>query len=260
MPIIPLFLGSPVPASFYYTNFSEAAGLEKNVAGQKWIVFAFNRNTNAALTGDAANITANLRLDGGAANAVDDVNPTELEDGYYIFDISQAESNADLILIAPASTTSSIQVIGVPGSIYTVAPNTNAQVISSAGAVDSIVQGYLNTLLTEATAGRIAGNINTFFENSDLATIKIVDNVGGGAAGPGSTSCTFTINDSNGQPISGAEVWASTDLAGANVVAGTLTTDDIGQVTFLLDSGVTYYIWRDHPNFNFTNPQLTTVP
>lgn len=93
--------------------------MQKNVASQKWIVFAFDRTDNTAKTGDAANITANLRLDGGVANGVDDTNPTELEDGYYVFDITQAETNADLILISPQSSTSNIQVIGVPGAVYT---------------------------------------------------------------------------------------------------------------------------------------------
>ena len=74
--------------------------MQKNVAGQQWIVFAFDLTDNTPLTGDAANITGNLRLDGGAANAIDDTNPTELEDGYYVFDITQAESNGDMILIS----------------------------------------------------------------------------------------------------------------------------------------------------------------
>jgi len=93
--------------------------LYKNTASQKWIVFAFNVTDNEPLAGDAANITGNLRLDGGVADAIDDVNPTELEDGYYAFDLTQAETNADLILIAPASSTASIKVIGVPGAQYT---------------------------------------------------------------------------------------------------------------------------------------------
>lgn len=95
----------------------------KNTAGQKWAVFAFQdeggTNPGEPVTGDAANITANLRLDGGAANAVDDVNPTELEDGVYIFDITQAESNADNIVIAPASSTANVNVIGLPAALYT---------------------------------------------------------------------------------------------------------------------------------------------
>ena len=94
----------------------------KNTASQKWVVFAFEdeggTNPGEPVTGDAANITANLRLDGGAANAVDDTNPTELEDGYYVFDITAAESNADNVLIAPASATANVNVIGVPGVVF----------------------------------------------------------------------------------------------------------------------------------------------
>lgn len=88
----------------------------------KWIVFAFNRTDNVPLTGDAINITANLRLDGGIANPVDDTNPTELEDGYYVFDITAAESNADNILISPVSVTGDIQVIGCPAAQSTTNP------------------------------------------------------------------------------------------------------------------------------------------
>ena len=91
----------------------------KNTAGQRWIVFAFDRTTNVPKTGDAANITANLRIDGGTANAVDDTNPSELEDGFYYFDITQAETNGDNIVICPASTTSNIQVIGCPMAVWT---------------------------------------------------------------------------------------------------------------------------------------------
>ena len=107
--------------------------LKKNVASQKWIVFAFDRTDNTPKTGDAANITANLRIDGAAANPVDDVNPTELEDGYYVFDITQAESNGDMILISPASSTSDIQVIGCPAVMITTPPNYNVLGIESDG-------------------------------------------------------------------------------------------------------------------------------
>ena len=93
--------------------------MQKNTAGQKWVVYAWDTTDLSPKTGDASNITANLRIDGAGANAVDDTNPTELEDGYYIFDITQAESNGDLLLIAPASATGNIQVRGVPEAVYT---------------------------------------------------------------------------------------------------------------------------------------------
>ncbi len=94
-------------------------GLQKNVAGQKWRVFAFNKTTNAPVTGDAANITAKIAKDWAAAAATNDVNPTEVEDGYYLFDLTQAESNADALDLYPESSTADVQVIGVPGTIFT---------------------------------------------------------------------------------------------------------------------------------------------
>ena len=119
--------------------------MQKNVAGQKWTVFAFDRTDNTPKTGDAANITANLRIDGGAANAVDDTNPTELEDGYYIFDITQAESNGENIVIAPVSSTSDIQVIGVPGVVYTTPPNFPDMGIESDGDLTQVNTCVSNT-------------------------------------------------------------------------------------------------------------------
>jgi len=107
--------------------------MQKNVASQKWIVYAFDETDNTPKTGDAANITGNLRIDGGAANAIDDTNPTELEDGYYVFDITQAESNGNLILNCPESSTANIQVIGVPGAVWTRPPNFQAMGIESDG-------------------------------------------------------------------------------------------------------------------------------
>ena len=48
-----------------------------------------------------------------------DTNPTALEDGFYYFDLTQAETNGDMILIAPVSSTGDIQVIGCPAVIFT---------------------------------------------------------------------------------------------------------------------------------------------
>jgi len=109
--------------------------MQKNVGSQYWYVFAFDRTDNTAKTGDAAQITGDLFLDGGAANAIDDANPTELGHGYYRFDITQAESNADQIMIDPVSSTGDIQVVGVPGSLFTTAPNFNVLGIEADGDV-----------------------------------------------------------------------------------------------------------------------------
>ena len=91
----------------------------KNTENQKWIVFAFDATTGLGKTGDAAQITANLRKDYGDPAAVADTNPTELEDGFYAFDLSQAETNADHLLLCPQSSTSNIVVIGCPAVVFT---------------------------------------------------------------------------------------------------------------------------------------------
>jgi len=149
--------------------------MEKNVAGQIWIVFAFDRTDNTPLTGDAAQITGNLRIDGGAANAIDDTNPTELEDGYYAFELTQAETDGDLILIAPVSSTSDIQVIGVPGTYQTVAPNSNALGIESDGDITQVNTSVDVTNQVSADVTAISGdttaadNLESQYDETGLA-------------------------------------------------------------------------------------------
>lgn len=162
--------------------------MQKNVAGQKWIVYAWNITTHAPVTGDAANITANLRLDGGGANATDDVNPTELEDGYYIFDISQAESNADLILITPASSTGNVQVDGAPKSVYTTPPHISVADIlttqmSEAYAADGVAPTLAQCLFL------IQQTIGDFVVSGTTLTAKKLDG--------STTAATYTLDDAS---------------------------------------------------------------
>ena len=76
----------------------------------------------------------------------------------------------------------------------------------------------------------------------------------GGATGSGADTVTLTLNDGAGTPIADADVWITTDSAGANVVAGTKQTSSSGEVTFQLDAGATYYRWAQKDGINFTNP------
>lgn len=80
----------------------------------------------------------------------------------------------------------------------------------------------------------------------------------GGLAGSGAISFPITVQDEDSNPIDGVEVWVTTDSAGTNVVAGTLSTDASGIVTFMLDAG-SYYVWRQKSGYNFTNPVAITV-
>jgi hypothetical protein len=178
--------------------------MQKNVASQKWIVFAFDRTDNTPKTGDAANITAEISKEGAAGAALGDANPVELEDGYYVFDLTQAETNADLLLLLPESSTSNIQVIGVPGVIYTDAPNFNKLGIESDGDLTKV-----NTLNGHtAQSGNSYPNVNSYLDATissrsdfDETTdpVELLDT--GGSAG---TSADELVDDVWDEILTGA--------------------------------------------------------
>lgn len=76
----------------------------------------------------------------------------------------------------------------------------------------------------------------------------LTDAASGSLVGPGATSYVIKIDDGT-DPVQGADVWVSTDVAGASVVAGPLQTDSLGEVTFMLDM-VAYYAWVRKDGFN----------
>jgi hypothetical protein len=86
----------------------------KNVTSQKVPIFAFDQVAGAAETGDAGNITAQISIDGGSSAAVTDTNPTELDAtnqaGVYLFDLTQAETNGNLIVITATSSTANVVI------------------------------------------------------------------------------------------------------------------------------------------------------
>ena len=102
----------------------------KNIGSQKWVVFAFDATDNTPKTGDANQITGSVWID-GVENAIDDTNPTELAHGYYAFDIAQAETNGDYLLMDAVSSTSDIIVVGVPGAVFTTAPASNTLTVAA---------------------------------------------------------------------------------------------------------------------------------
>lgn len=90
--------------------------LARNTAGQHILVFAFNINTGLPVAADAANITANISLDGATPVATNDVNPTETQRGHYKFELTQAETNAVNIDIYPTTSSAGTGVVVVGGS------------------------------------------------------------------------------------------------------------------------------------------------
>lgn len=111
--------------------------MNKNVAGQQVTLLVIDTATNLPKTGDAANLTAYVKKDGGAVTALTDTSATE-EDatnapGLYTFDVAQAETNADRLLFSGKSSTSGVRVI--PLTVYTRPVNASALSVDSNGKV-----------------------------------------------------------------------------------------------------------------------------
>lgn len=153
----------------------------KNTSGQKWTVFAFNRSTGEPVTGDAENITANIRIDDNTASAISDTNPTEQEDGYYVFDLTTAETNGIKLSIFPESVSGGVQVIGCPPVIYTdtMSYGSNAVAINikddaAANVVDCYVEIWdsAGTSFISKTTTNSSGNVY-FNLDSGTYTVKM---------------------------------------------------------------------------------------
>ena len=202
--------------------------MQKNVDAQKWVVFAFDITDNSAKTGDAAQITANIRIDGGEANAVDDTNPVELEDGYYIFDISQAETNGDLLLICPASSTSNIIVIGVPGAVYTTPAALAANVTAIKAKTDLIpaspaAVGSAMTLSDDAITASKFDETTAFPLKSADTGVTLVARVGAAMALSDDAITSAKFDETTAFPTKSADS-GSTQIARVGADSDTLET------------------------------------
>lgn len=140
----------------------------KNVASQKLNVFAFDSSTGAPKTGDAANITALLSKDDGTLTPVADTSATEIDatnaKGWYSFDVSQAETNADKLFFSGKSTTANVVVVGC--LIYTRPVNAGVLAIDSQGrvtvAATTPIQSSLASILARLSVAPIIVHSTTF--------------------------------------------------------------------------------------------------
>ena len=157
--------------------------MQKNTASQKWRVFAFDKTTNTPKTGDAANITAKISKDYGTATATNDTNPAEIEDGYYEFDLTQAETNASDLLILPESSTANIVVLGCPATIATTPAGWSDDVIQTGDAYARIgTNGVLLTqvALSSTSTGAVADAVwdELYSQHTTSGTFgKLIDTI-----------------------------------------------------------------------------------
>jgi len=125
-------------------------------------------------------------------------------------------------------------------------------------------QGDWVTATGFATVNADNASIAAIKAKTDSLTFSIANQVdanavtgGGQPIGSGAISHTITVNI-DGNPATAVDAWVTTDVAGTNVVAGTLVSNNAGQVTFQLDAG-SYYLWCQRSGVNFSNPTAFTV-
>jgi hypothetical protein len=104
--------------------------MQKNVASQKVSFVAYDATTGLPKTGDAANITAYVSKDSGAVTVLGDTSAAELDatnaKGCYSFDLTQGETNADMLVFTAKSSTANIYID--PLIIFTRPPAFNTSV------------------------------------------------------------------------------------------------------------------------------------
>ena len=122
--------------------------MRKDIAGQLFHVVAFN--ASGRVSGDAANITCTISIDGGTRVTTSDVNPTEIgTTGVYVFTLSQAETDGHELSFIPSSSTSGVQVLGMPSNvIYTSTVDLTANAISSLALAAGLSAGDFTISLT----------------------------------------------------------------------------------------------------------------
>jgi len=150
-----------------------------------------------------------------------------------------------------------IQLGGV-GSIYTILPKTSA---TAAGGETSIAAQSI------IVSARIGDVVEVFVQG--LPADVLIDSVVrwfelSEQLYAGAIAFTYTLTDTvTFLPIEGAEVWFTTDAGGINVVwkgdsdAFGVARDTNGQLP-MLDNG-TYYVWRQHADYTFVNPDTELV-
>lgn len=118
---------------------------------------------------------------------------------------------------------------------------------------------YVAVLLSDNVPLGVFEEVVLVGDPEDVIVRQTVNGVGGGGGGTGPGALAQIVECRvGGTPQQNVSVWVTTDAGGQNVIAGTLLTDNFGQVTFMLNEG-DYYVWTFYAGHNFPNPTALTV-
>lgn len=152
----------------------------KNTASQKVAVAAYDTTDGSPKTGDAANITAYIAKDFGTPAQVTDTNPVELDatnhPGIYVFDLTQAETNAEILVITPKSSTANIALDTVviqpfDPDLQNVATTTEIKAAVHAG---TLLEGTVDTGSDTDTVVFLAGGISPQLTVADQLKGRVI--------------------------------------------------------------------------------------
>jgi hypothetical protein len=134
---------------------------------------------------------------------------------------------------------------------------TQANVIS---ALATWTAAALSGTLAAGSPGALWQNIGTPANGDTPATglFAAISEIEGGNVGPGGISTAIVIKSTAGALLGGVSAWITSDSAGATTIAGTLESNSLGSVAFMLNAGVNY-LWRMSPTYDFPNPVPITV-
>jgi len=168
--------------------------------------------------------------------------------------IAAAQAAAEAIAADYAKTGEAADALTAYGPLTrTEAASDKAEVLAAVGtpmqtndaSVTAILEDTGTTL--PATLAGLATEVNATANKGDLLTA-----ISGAVLG--TDACTLTIKDDNGDVVSDARVYVSSDAAGVTRT-DIRVSDSLGQVVFDLTATETYYAWRFHNEVDFTNPQ-----
>lgn len=201
--------------------------MQKNVSGQKILLFTFDYSTNAPKTGDAANLTAYVSKDGGAVTVLTDTTATEMDatnaKGWYSFDVTQTESNADELVFTGKSSTANVSVVG---RALTTTPASFTSFVTPTGASVNATQ-FAGQTITAAAGVTLPSSVASP-TNITAATGVVLSAAGVQAIWDALTSALTTVGsigklfvDNLNATVSSRLASASITLSGGAVTVGT---------------------------------------
>jgi hypothetical protein len=206
----------------------------KNVSGQKITLFALDVVTKLPKTGDAANLTAYVQKDDGSVTVLTDTSATQLDatnaPGLYVFDLTQAETNANKLVFSGKSSTADVVVM--PAVMYTVPPNFTDLSIDTGKVNANVTEFNGDTVEMSATPGVI--NVNTQYINDGAGVIGL-NTLGSDYQGAGKVSSHVLTVADDAITEDALAISASADIAAA-VWAATTRVLTAGTNLALLDA------------------------